>query len=154
MASGYYAGTRPRTGNPPVTDVLRVRQGQVAVEPLRVAAPKPHVTTQSAPTQSVTVQPVAGHVTWHSELAPQSTAHDDAEEHSTWHSSFSAHWTSTGPWLPWMWHWLPPGVQSTVHPPVDGHTQLSPTQSPLPASQAVRARQVKTRRLASGFMSP
>ena len=57
--------------------------GQVAVVPLRLALPKPHDTTQAAPTQSVTLQPVVGQLTWHSELPPQSTAHEDAVVHST-----------------------------------------------------------------------
>ena len=50
------------------------RHGHVAVVPLSVAIPVcPHVTIQSAPVQLVTVQPVAGHVTWQSNAPPQST---------------------------------------------------------------------------------
>ena len=37
--------------------------GHVAVVPLRVATPMPQLTTQVLPTQLLTVQPVAGHVT-------------------------------------------------------------------------------------------
>ena len=56
----------------------------VAVVPLRTGAPvAPHDTTHAVPTQLVTVQPRAGHVTWHSGLDPQSTLHDDALLHST-----------------------------------------------------------------------
>ena len=52
--------------------------------PLGVPTPvSPHVTVQSAPTQFVTVQPVAGHVTWHWGLLAQSTLQLVALSHST-----------------------------------------------------------------------
>lgn len=59
--------------------------GHVAIVPLRVAAApsSPHATTQLAPTQLVTVQPVDGHVTWQSLAPPQSTLHVVASPHST-----------------------------------------------------------------------
>ena len=58
--------------------------GHVAVLPLRVGPPvAPHDTTHDVPMQLFTVQPLAGHVTWHSGLDPQSTLHGDAELHST-----------------------------------------------------------------------
>jgi hypothetical protein len=57
----------------------------VAVEPLCVAAPSvPHDTTHSGPTQFVTVQPDAGHVTWHSAVPMQSTSQLAVVLHSTW----------------------------------------------------------------------
>lgn len=63
--------------------------------PLTVPAPiAPHATTQS-PTQFVTVHPVAGHVTWHSGLLPQSTMQLVEVAHCTWHQ--------------------PPGTQDAVH---------------------------------------
>jgi len=97
----------------------------VAVEPLRVgSALVPHVIWHAAPTQLCTVQPVGGHVTWHSGLEPQSTLHGDAVLHSTWQSSPAAHPTSQA--SP-EWHWTsqasPPGVQSWLHGPASAHTQ-------------------------------
>jgi hypothetical protein len=68
--------------------------------------------------QLCTVQPVAGQVTWHSGLDPQSTEHDDALLHSTWQCSPAAHPTEHG--SP-GWHWTsqasPPGVHSWLHGP-------------------------------------
>jgi len=43
----------------------------------------PHVTSHAAPTHWSTVHPVAGPVTWHSGLVPQSTVHNAAALHST-----------------------------------------------------------------------
>ena len=59
--------------------------GQVAVEPVFVAGvdPRPHETTQFGPVQFVTLQPVAGQVTWQSPLLPHSTSHDAAVTHAT-----------------------------------------------------------------------
>jgi hypothetical protein len=86
-------------------DRIELDHGQVAVVPAIVAAPAlPHVTWQPTPTQLVTVQPVAGHVTWHSEadvqltftggaLADASTWHSSPGAHVTSHASLGAHWT-------------------------------------------------------------
>jgi hypothetical protein len=97
----------------------------VAVVPLRVGPPvAPHDTTHAVPMQLVTVQPLAGHVTWHSGLDPQSTVHGDAELHSTWHSSPAAQPTSHGaPARHCTSQSCPPGVQSWLHGPSSTHTQ-------------------------------
>jgi len=99
--------------------------GQLAVVPWCVGSDvPPQVITHPAPMQLVTVQPVAGHVTWHSGLEPQSTSHDEVLPHSTWQYSPAAHPTSHG--SP-GWHWTsqlsPPGVQSWPHAWANEHTQ-------------------------------
>jgi hypothetical protein len=81
------------TGTRPVA----IDYGQVAVVPWCVGiAPVPQLITHPAPTQLFTVQPVAGQVTWHSGLVPQSTSHDEVLLHSTWQYSPAAHPTSHG----------------------------------------------------------
>jgi hypothetical protein len=99
--------------------------GQVAVAPLRVGPPvAPHDTTHAVPMQLCTVQPLAGHVTWHSGLAPQSTLHGAAALHSTWQCSPAAHPTShAAPARHCTSHSSPPGVQSWLHGPSSAHTQ-------------------------------
>jgi hypothetical protein len=99
--------------------------GQVAVAPWYVgSAVVPQLTTHRGPTQLFTVQPVAGQVTWHSGLDPQSTSHDDDSSQPTWQRSPAAHPTSQG--LP-GWHWTsqlsPPGVQSWLQSWASEHTQ-------------------------------
>jgi hypothetical protein len=104
---------------------LFLDQGHVAVVPVCVAMPiVPHVTSQLSPVQLVTVQPVAGHVTWQSSDPPQSTLHEEASAHSTWQSPLESHWTSTGPIPPCTWH-SPPSVQVCVHVSVPMHAQSS-----------------------------
>lgn len=98
--------------------------GQVAVVPLRLAAPpSPHDTTHAAPTQAVTVQPVAGQVTWQSLDPPHATSHELAPEHSTWQDELFWQVTSTGPELPWMWHSAAPLAQVCPQSSFPVHTQ-------------------------------
>jgi hypothetical protein len=56
----------------------------VTVLPLCVPAPvSPHATTQSGPTQFLTVHAAPGHVTWQSGVPAQSTLQLDEPLHST-----------------------------------------------------------------------
>src|SRR3954471_24570122 len=99
--------------------------GQVAVVPVRVGSPpRPQVTAHALPVQPVTVQPVAGRVTFQSAEPPHSTLHELACEHSTWQSPLCEQVAVTlVPGEPSMWQSGAPSAQVCEQASSGVHTQ-------------------------------
>jgi hypothetical protein len=113
----------------------------VTVVPLCVPAPvSPHATTQSGPTQFLTVQLFPGQVTWQSGVPAQSTLHLAEALHSTWQVSPFAQPTLHGsPGLHWTSHGPPPTTQSVEHGELAAHTHSLPRQTSLVEQPNARA---------------